>query len=196
MDKELYYQLFKEAPEYNSIFTILKNPGSDEKIELAREVLEKKSVNSVWFTSTMIESFTNVVDGLNFVVFVLIFSAGALALVVLLNLTNINISERIRELATIEVLGFYDSETSAYVYRENAVLTAFGVIAGIGLGLALHLYIILTAETEVMMFGRHIKPMSYIYSVLLTVLFSVFVNMLTARRLRKINMVEALKSIE
>jgi putative ABC transport system permease protein len=196
MDKDLYSELFKETPEYNSIFTILKNPGSDEKIELAREVLEKKSVNSVWFTSTMIESFTSVVDGLNFVVFVLIFSAGALALVVLLNLTSINISERIRELATIEVLGFYDSETSAYVYRENAVLTAFGAIAGIGLGLALHLYIILTAETEVMMFGRQIKPISYVYSVLLTVLFSVLVNMLTARRLRKINMVEALKSIE
>jgi putative ABC transport system permease protein len=196
MDKELYSELFRETPEYNSVYTILKNPESGEKNELAREVLEKKSVTSVWFTSSMIESFANVVDGLNFVVFVLIFSAGALALVVLLNLTSINISERIRELATIEVLGFYDNEMSAYVYRENAVLTAIGAIAGIGLGIAMHLYIILTAETEITMFGRQIKPMSFIYSVLLTVFFSVFVNLLTARRLKRINMVEALKSIE
>jgi putative ABC transport system permease protein len=196
MSNELFRVLYKEAPESNTIYTVLKNPDSDDKIELAKDLLSKKSVNSVRFTSSMVENFQHVVDGLNFVILILILSAGALALVVLLNLTSINISERIRELATIEVLGFYDRETSAYVYRENAVLTAFGIAVGLGLGKLLHLYVILTAETEIMMFSRRIELMSYLYSVLLTVFFSICVNVLTARRLKRINMVEALKSIE
>ena len=196
MDKELYRDLFREAPEYNTIYTVLKNPESDDKIEMAMELLSKKSVNSVWFTSSAVESFQHVVDGLNFVILVLTFSAGALALVVLLNLTSINISERIRELATIEVLGFYDRETASYVYRENAVLTSVGIIVGLALGKLLHLYVILTVETEIMMFSRRIEPLSYLYSALLTVFFSICVNLLTGRRLRRINMVEALKSIE
>ena len=198
MTPKYYESVFREAPAYNTIYTIQSASGTDPQAEqqLISTVLDKKAVSAVVFTSSIINSFQNVVDGLIIVVVVLIIAAGALAFIVLLNLTNINISERLRELATIEVLGFYDSEVAAYVYRENAVLTAIGAAAGLLMGKALHLYVILTAETDVMMFGRHINPMSYLYSVLLTVFFSVCVNMLTSRKLRRINMVEALKSIE
>ena len=198
MSPDYYERTFHEAAAFNTIYSILNNPGRDPAAEqiLVSKVLDKKAVNAVVFTSSIINSFQNVVDGLIVVVLVLIIAAGALAFIVLLNLTNINISERVRELATIEVLGFYDSEVSAYVYRENAVLTVIGMAVGILLGKALHLYVILTAETDVMMFGRQIQPVSYLYSMLLTVFFSICVNALTSRKLRHINMVEALKSIE
>ena len=221
MSNRYYETIFHEPAAYNVIYTILNGstsvgsardrliaftntaeasgirlPQEDPVQALVKKVLDKKAVNSVIFTSAIINTFNNVVDGLNIVVFVLIVSAGALAFVVLLNLTSINISERIRELATIEVLGFYDREVSAYVYRENAVLTVIGAALGLLLGLLLHRYVVITAETDVMMFGRQIESMSYIYSISLTIFFSVCVNILTGRKLRKINMVEALKSIE
>jgi putative ABC transport system permease protein len=167
-----------------------------ENSELARVLLDERGVNGVSFISSMVNSFTDIIKNLDFVVYVLIISAGALALVVLLNLTNINISERIRELATLEVLGFYDAEVSAYVYRENIILTLAGVAAGLVMGYSLHLYVILTVETEIMMFGREIKTLSYFLAVALTFVFSFIVNILTARKLKKINMVEALKSAE
>jgi putative ABC transport system permease protein len=175
-----------------------QNASNSDRVlqETIAGVLEKKGVTAVLHTSSILNTFRDVVNNLNFVVIVLILSAGALAFVVLLNLTNININERIRELATIEVLGFYDKEVSAYVYRENAALTAIGIIIGLGLGTILHRYVIMTAETEPMMFGRSIKTASFVYSALLTLGFSVFVNMVTAAKLRRINMVEALKSME
>ena len=123
-------------------------------------------------------------------------SAGLLAFVVLYNLNNINISERKRELATLKVLGFYEMEVSGYVFRENIWLTLFGCILGVGFGMILHRYVILTAEIDMMMFGRSIKPLSYLYSIVLTWIFSFFVNVVMHFRLKRINMVESLKSIE
>ena len=125
-----------------------------------------------------------------------IISAAALAFVVLYNLTNINISERIREIATIKVLGFYDNEVAAYVYRENIILTLIGSIVGLGLGVFLHKFIMTTVELENVMFGRNIDFMSYIYSVLLTLGFGIAVNLVMYFRLKKIPMVESLKSVE
>ena len=127
---------------------------------------------------------------------VLIISAGALAFVVLYNLNNININERRRELATIKVLGFYHSEMAAYVYRENIVLTILGAVCGIFMGMLLHHNVIITVEVDMLMFGRNINLSSYIYSFLLTILFSIFVNFVMYFKLKKINMVESLKSVE
>lgn len=133
---------------------------------------------------------------LDSVIAVLIISAGMLAFVVLYNLNNINITERKRELATLKVLGFYNSEVTAYVYRENIVLTFFGVLFGMILGKILHQFIIVTVEIESVMFGRNINVASFIYSFLLTVLFSCLVNGVMYFKLKKIDMVESLKSVE
>lgn len=136
------------------------------------------------------------VGSLDYVVLVLIISAGALAFVVLYNLTNVNISERMREIATIKVLGFYDNEVSAYVYNENTVLTIIGIILGLIMGYFLHRYIILTGEIDYIMFGRLIRPISFVYSAILTIIFAVLVNFAMYFKLRKIEMVESLKSVE
>ena len=138
----------------------------------------------------------DMVANLNIVVVVLIVSAGLLAFVVLYNLNNINISERRAELATIKVLGFYDKEVGEYVYRENVILTILGIIAGIGLGIVLHRYVIMTAEVDLIMFGRSIYTASYIYSILLTIGFAIMINFLMFFQLKKIDMVESLKSTE
>ncbi|MDR1440227.1 MAG: FtsX-like permease family protein, partial [Clostridiales bacterium] len=196
MSPSAYAALYGEAPEFNLVYVLFGKSSTEDFQALVGEILEKRSVATVLLTSTLMSVFSDVVGNLNFVVLILILSAAALAIVVLLNLTNINIGERIRELATIEVLGFFDREVSAYVYRENAALTAVGAGVGIVLGLALHFYIIMTAETDIMMFSRDVRPVSYLYAIALTALFSISVNMLTSVKLRKINMVEALKSAE
>ncbi|MDR3239605.1 MAG: ABC transporter permease [Clostridiales bacterium] len=201
LTKELYQNLFGEAAEYNEMYALLNQSGQGEAVTaedkaLAKEILDQKEVSSVTFTENSILSFNDVITSLNFVVFVLIVSAGALAFVVLLNLSGINISERVRELATIEVLGFYDKEVSAYVFRESALLTVIGALAGLGLGVALHLYILLTAETELIMFGRAINAISFVYALVLTFVFSACANLFSGGKLKKIHMVEALKSVE
>ena len=142
------------------------------------------------------DNFSDVISSLNYVVLVLIFCSGALAFVVLYNLTNINITERIREIATIKVLGFYDQEVSAYVYRENLILTVLGALAGLGLGILLHGFVIQTAEIDTVMFGRVISLPSYLLSFALTMVFAALVNFLMYFKLKTISMVESLKSIE
>ena len=127
---------------------------------------------------------------------VLIISAGALAFVVLYNLTNINITEREKELATIKVLGFYDGEVSAYIYRETALLTLIGTGLGLLLGMGLHQFVIRTAEIDMVMFGRSVYLPSYVYSALLTLFFSALVNLVMHRKLKKISMVESMKAPE
>ena len=115
---------------------------------------------------------------------------------VLFNLTNINITERLRELATLKVLGFYDRELGAYVFRENVLLTCFGVLLGLVMGKYLHQWLVLTVEIDMVMFARSARPMSYVYAVVLTILFSLLVNLAARRRLRGIDMVESLKTVE
>jgi putative ABC transport system permease protein len=193
MTAELYERLYGEPPDYNAVFALL---DENDASVLANEILDETAVNSVTFTQNSVNNFNNVIESLNYVVFVLILAAGALAFVVLMNLSSINISERMRELATIEVLGFYDNEVSSYVFRESAVLTVLGALVGLGLGIGLHLYVLLSAETDTMMFGRDIMPMSFVYSLALTLFFSVFANVFSSRKLKRIQMVEALKSVE
>ena len=136
------------------------------------------------------------IHNLNYVIILLIVSAGALAFVVLYNLTNVNISERMREIATIKVLGFYDNEVSAYIYRENIILTLIGTFVGLGLGVLLHLFVMTTVEMDMMMFGRQIRGLSYVYAAGLTFVFAAFVNFAMYYKLKRVEMVESLKSVD
>ena len=135
-------------------------------------------------------------NSVDYAVIIIIVAAAALAFVVLYNLTNINITERIRELATLKVLGFYDGEVSAYVYRENIFLTLFGIFLGLWMGRLLHSWLVLTVEVDMVMFGRTAPPYAYVLAALLTVVFSLAVNAAAHFKLRKVDMVESLKSVE
>lgn len=197
LSKAYYEEIFHEDLEYNSIYASLsKDTDISKRDALAHEILDKKSVTGVSFTSSVEGQFKDVMKSLDVVIFVLIISAGLLAFVVLYNLTNINIQERIREIATLEVLGFKDKEVDSYVYRENIILMVFGILVGFVLGKLLHMYVMTTVESRLITFGRDIHTISYLYSAVLTTIFSLGVNIITSRSLRKINMVEALKSIE
>ena len=196
MSPHLYEKVFEKDVEFQKI--LAKTTGTDKAFEdkISKEILKYGDVSSINFITGISKSFKDMIGSLNYVVLVLIFSAGALAFVVLYNLTNINISERIREIATIKVLGFYDEEVSKYVYRENAILTIIGTAVGLVLGVFLHKFIILTGETEFIMFGRKIRFVSFVYSAILTIFFSLLVNFVMYFKLKKIDMVESLKSID
>ena len=142
------------------------------------------------------DTYMHSMERVDFVVVIIILAAAALAMVVLFNLSNINITERQRELATIKLLGFYDGEVSAYVYRENIVLTVFGILMGCFMGHWLHIYLVRSTEIDLMMFGRQTAPSAYVYAAILTALFSLLVNVLAHFRMKKIDMVESLKSAE
>ena len=142
------------------------------------------------------DTYTHSMERVDFVVVIIILAAAALAMVVLFNLSNINITERQRELATIKLLGFYDGEVSAYVYRENIVLTVFGILLGCFMGHWLHIYLVRSTEIDLMMFGRQTAPSAYVYAAILTALFSLLVNVLAHFKMKKIDMVESLKSAE
>ena len=196
MSPKYYKDTFKVTPDYNAVFALTKDKNTSSEKELGKEIMSIDNVKSINFYSSMLKTFNDTISSLNFVVAVLIISAAALAFVVLYNLTNINISERIREIATIKVLGFYDNEVAAYVYRENMILTLIGSIVGLALGVLLHRFIMSTIEFDNVMFGRNIDFLSYIYSILLTLGFGLLVNLVMYFRLKKIPMVESLKSVE
>ncbi len=196
MTPTLYQKLFHKEVQYNELFIKLADRGEDIEQQVMNQLLKYPAASGVSYTKYFKTMLSNVLVSLNIVVIVLIVAAGALAFVVLYNLNNININERRRELATIKVLGFYSNETAAYVYRENIVLTLMGIIFGIFFGILLHQYVITTVEIDMTMFGRNINPSSFVYSTLLTLFFSAFVNFVMFFKLKKINMVESLKSIE
>lgn len=196
MNEVAYEKLYGEKPEYNSIYFKLKEKDVDVLNQIGEDVLEYPDVLNITYTDTMHDRMDDMLRSLNLVIVVLIISAGVLAFIVLYNLNTINITERKRELATLKVLGFYDMEVSEYVYRENILLTFIGALAGCGLGWLLHRYIIVTVEVEEIMFGRQIDLSSYIYSLLFTVGFSMIVNLVMHFKLKKIDMVESLKSVE
>ena len=196
LSPEKYEELYGVPAEYNTIIYSVKD-GKDDQIEkIGTKLLSMDGVLNVSYTSSIEGRLDDMLRSLNLVIVVLIVSAGMLAFVVLYNLNNINITERQRELATLKVLGFYDGEVASYVYRENILLTIIGSVVGMVLGNLLHRYIILTVEVEEAMFGRQIHWQSYLYSFLLTVAFSLFVNWVMFYKLKKIDMVESLKSVE
>lgn len=191
MDKDLYDSSF-----YNTLFIKTDDLTEEEEKVLATEIKKNDTISNISFTSSTRNVFDSTMKNFGLVAIVLIVSAGLLAFVVLYNLANVNISERIRELATIKVLGFYDREVYNYVGRETTILTGIGMFFGILIGKALTVFILKTCELDQIMFGTTIKIQSYIYSLLLTVVFTLLVNITTYFALKKVDMIESLKSIE
>jgi putative ABC transport system permease protein len=195
MTPALYEKLYGEAPEYNCI--LWKSDEDQQTVEkIGEQLLKQDVVLNITYTGTLAEQLDNMLGAMDVVMIVIIVSAGMLAFVVLYNLNNININERRRELATLKVLGFFDGEVAAYVYRENILLTLIGAALGIFLGKLLHMYVITTVEVDACMFGRNINVTSFVYGTLFTIGFSVIVNVAMYFKLKKIDMVESLKSIE
>lgn len=197
MTPECYQSLFGKDIEYDEIFVVNKDAEDiSYENDFSAKYLDNNAVSGITFTRTISDRIESMITSMNIVTYVLVVSAGLLAFIVLYNLNNINISERQRELATLKVLGFYDGEISMYVFRENIMLTVLGTIFGIFFGIWLHRFVILTAELDIMMFGRQIYTKSYIYSILLTIGFSIIVNIVMHWKMKKIDMIESLKSVE
>ena len=193
---ENYIKLFEKDLDFNRVIGILNNPIVKIEDKLSKKLFDIETIDGITFNTASKETFHNTIKNLNYVVLIMIISAGALAFVVLYNLTNVNISERIREIATIKVLGFYDKEVSAYIYRENIILTIIGTVVGLGLGTILHKFIMVTVEIQSMMFGRVIDMSSYFIAAVLTIVLSLFVNLAMFYKLRNVKMVESLKSVD
>ncbi len=196
MTRVLYEKEFGEKPIYNSILVKEKNVSQEADDQISSQLVSKAAVLQMNFNRTNEQNFSDMVGNLNSIVFVMIFSAGALAFVVLYNLTNINITERVREIASIKVLGFYDLEVSEYVFRENIILTLINIIIGLLGGIVLNRFVLETSEIDVVMFGREIYWYSYLMAAILTVVFAVLVNIVMHYKLKKISMIESLKSVE
>lgn len=194
MTPTLYQTLYTTAPDLNMLMLNIKNAADTS--DVSSRLLQIKGINSVTMNEDELEDLHSIINRLYFVIVIMIIAAGVLAFVVLYNLNNINISERSRELATLKLLGFYDGELSQYVFRENIILTVLGTVLGIFLGILLHKFVMVTVETDVYMFGRELGWWSILIGAALTVLFSVLVNIVMSFKLKKIDMVESLKSVE
>lgn len=196
MTPGLYEKMYQKQPKYNAIYYTLKEFNRADVEEIGEKALSMESALNVSYTADFQDQLDDMLSSLDIVLIVLVISAGMLAFVVLYNLNNINITERKRELATLKVLGFFDGEVASYVYRENIILTLAGALAGIFMGELLHRFVIVTVEIDNVMFGRNINPISFVYGVLITLGFSLFVNGVMYFKLKNIDMVESLKSIE
>ena len=194
MTPKLYQSLYNVSAETNVLMLKMEDAANTE--DISSRLLKIKGVNSVTMNADELGELNTVINSLYFIVILMIVAAAILAFVVLYNLNNINISERHRELATLKLLGFYDKELSAYVYRENVVLTILGTILGIFLGIVLHRFVMITVETDVYMFGRELQPLSIVIGAVLTIIFALATNLIMYFRLKKIDMIESLKSVE
>ena len=196
LTEDYYTQLFDEEISDNVLMVRYADDSTETADRISRELMNLSGVTSYSNISTIRDSFTDSMTSIDYAVVIIIVAAAALAFVVLYNLTNINITERMRELATLKVLGFYDRETSAYIYRENIFLTLFGIALGLVMGRFLHSWMVLTVEVDLVMFGRTAPPYAYVLAAALTVLFSAIVNVAAHFSLKKIDMVESLKTVE
>lgn len=194
ISKGTYIEQLGREPEYRSAYAVVKEDMDIH--EAAAAISEQDNVLAVSVTQDMRERIGTMMESMNYIVFLIIVCAGSLAFIVLYNLTNINITERIREIATIKVLGFYAKETADYVFRENLFLTGMGAVVGLGLGKLLHWFVMYQINLDMVSFKTLIKPASYLWSFILTFVFAMFVNGLMFFKLEKINMAESLKSIE
>lgn len=193
-----YYEtVFGKAMQYNGLMGNLKDGLTDETMDaMSTQLLSDSRMYTVRTIESIYASVWDSLSILNYVVLVLILGSGMLTFVVMLNLTNINIGERMRELATLRVLGFYDKEMYAYIFRENNALSVIGAFVGLVFGKIMHLFVIRTCEVDMVMFVRSAKPLSYVYAFALTIVFSLIVNLLMRPKVRAIDMVESLKSAE
>ncbi len=196
LSRTQYEQVFDKAFEPNTLFMRLADASDNAQDTLSKTLISNDYVVSVSYNSAAEKGFQDALESLDYVVLVLIISAGLLAFVVLYNLTNINVTERIREIATIKVLGFYNREVSAYIYRENIFHTLMGIVFGLFAGIFLHRFVMQAAEVDVVMFGREIGWFAYLMSAVLTMVFALLVNITLHFRLKKVSMVESLKSVE
>ena len=194
MTPRLYQSLYNVSAETNVLLIKMEDAANTE--DISSRLLKISGVNSVTMNADELQELNTVINSLYFIVILMIVAAAILAFVVLYNLNNINISERHRELATLKLLGFYDKELSAYVYRENVVLTLLGTILGVFLGILLHRFVMVTVETDVYMFGRELQPLSIAIGAVLTIIFALATNLIMYFRLKKIDMIESLKSVE
>ena len=196
LTEDYYTQLFQEDISDNVLLLSYADNNSEISDQVSTALMAMNGVASYSYIATVRDTFTESMNSVDYAVMIIIVAAAALAFVVLYNLTNINITERTRELATLKVLGFYDGETSAYVYRENIFLTLFGIVLGLFLGRLLHSWLVLTVEVDMVMFGRTAPPYAYILAAVLTVIFSLAVNVAAHFKLKKVDMVESLKTVE
>ena len=196
MSPQYYEKIYGEPAEFEVMYVEFTPEGQERENELGSEILQQPGVYNVSYTSDTKREINDMLQALVLVIIVLIVTAALLAFVVLYNLNNVNITERRRELATLKVLGFYDQEVAAYVYHENIILTLMGIVVGVGLGTLLHQYIIHTIRVDMVMFGQHVSLVSFLISTVLTAVFSAFVNFVMYFKLKEINMVESLKSVE
>lgn len=188
------YESILRKPDYNMCFF---NLGDDaDRTEIAETLISGKKVLGITYLEDNGKNFRDSLKSLDAIVWLLIICAGALAMVVLYNLANINITERVREIATIKVLGFYDGEASAYIYRENIISAIIGIIFGWGFGIVLHRFVVLTAEVDIVMFDRSVVWWAYLFSAILTMAFTAVINVILHFKLKKVDMVESLKSVE
>lgn len=196
VNADTYEDAFGKAPDYSTLYVDIKDKveESEDTDSLVRDVMNEPDVEYVLATDTISQNFNDSVKNIDYIVMVLIISAGGLSIIVLYNLTNVNVSERKKELATIKVLGFYEREVSSYIFREINILAVLGMICGLPLGLALHRFVIKTAEVGGMMFGRNIYLLSYILSFVIMGIFTFLVNLIMRRSIRKIDMVESMKA--
>jgi putative ABC transport system permease protein len=192
-----FEEVFDKQPTYNTDLVVFKGEQTKkQEKQVAEKLMEQEDIINVSFLSDSSTALDETTGTLNIVVWVLIISAGLLAFIVLYNLNNINISERIRELSTIKVLGFYDKEVTMYIYRENIFLTFFGVLVGLAMGILLHGYVLQTVEMDMLMFSPMIHSISYIYASCITIFFTLVVGIVMYLKLKKVDMIEALKSNE
>lgn len=191
---ETYEEAMGEPAELTSVYVTLGE--NVEKHQKAAELMKEDTVVSASVLSDSKERFSSMIDSLDLLVVVIIICAGVLAFIVLYNLTNINITERIREIATIKVLGFYKNETASYIFRENLILTFIGALAGLALGKVFHTFVMLQVQVDQVYFDIHILPLSYIFSMILTFGFAVIVNVFMSRKLERVSMTESLKSVD
>lgn len=192
MGRDIYETAFGRTPEYSTL--LIQNAKGVSSDKVASELLKYDDVNYALSSETVKKNFNDSVGSIDYIVMVLIIAAGALAMVVLYNLTNVNVCERKKELATIKVLGFYEREVSAYIFRETNILSVLGMIAGVPLGIWLHSFVIKTAEVDAVMFGRQIYWQSYIYAFAITLFFTFLVNLIMRKTIKNIDMVESMKA--
>ncbi len=196
MTPACYQRLFRVPPQFNIYEVRLHDQAPETQEAFSAAILRNDRIVAVSFTEQSIKDFRNMLSALDMVIVVMVVCAGALALVVLYNLTNINLAERQREIATFKVLGFFNRETARFIYLENIILTILGIVAGLGLGVLLSDFIIRTVEVDNVMFGRDIHAWSFACAAGMTFLFSLMVNAATGIKIKAVNMVESLKSID
>lgn len=196
MPQEYYQKVFDKHLVNNTVIFRMKEASADNQSKITADLMMLKDVNGISYNLWIRDNFNQMISGLSSIVAILVVSAALLAFVVLINLTNVNISERIREIATLKVLGFRYKEVNAYINRENLILSIIGGMLGLFLGKSLHYIIMIVVELDNIMFGREIKLISYFSAFLLTILFTIIVGLIMNRRLKKIEMIESLKSIE